>query len=327
MKLFKYLITLYGNASIMKKLLPVLLIFLLITGCGDEQIRSFEQLEYPFEVHYQDLPNGATLAYADEGEGDRVLVMIHGLGSYLPTWKNNVEALSEEFRVIAPDLPGYGKSSKQAAQHTIPFFTESILQLLDELNIESAVFAGHSMGGQIALYMAAVHPNRTEALILTAPAGFERFTDQERELFRSMISPEMIAATPDSIIRQNVNANFYQTPEEAEFMIDDRMMMRNAPDFGYYARAQAESIFAMLEETVWDRLPSIKQPTLVVFGRQDALIPNRQLHPELSVEEIARAGTDRMPNASLIMIDEAGHFVHFEQAGMFNQVVIEFLEE
>jgi len=129
------------------------------------------------------------------------------------------------------------------------------------------------------------------------------------------------------MIRQNAASTFYSFPDNADFMIEDRIAMTTEPGFENYAEAQAQSIFAMLETPVWEMIPDIDQPTLVIFGAQDALIPNRYLHPNLTVEEVANQGAERLPNATLKLIENAGHFVHFEQAGEFNDAVLKFLNQ
>jgi pimeloyl-ACP methyl ester carboxylesterase len=80
----------------------------------------------------------------------------------------------------------------------------------------------------------------------------------------------------------------------------------------------------MLENPVSDRLSLIKQPTLVFFGLNDKFIPNRIFH-KTTTEEIARTGTDKIPNSKLIMIPECGHFIPFEKPDEFNNAVINFL--
>lgn len=306
----------------------VSLLFLCLGLCGQVMIPAdTTQLIYPFETSEAELPNGAAVAYADMGSGEQTILLVHGLGSYMPAWTRNIEELSRHHRVIALDLPGYGKSSKSARKHTIPFFSETVIQLMDELGVVAATLAGHSMGGQIALYTSYHHPERVTRLVLAAPAGFEEFTEQDRAIFSSFISPESIAVTPESMIRQNLRINFHQFPGEAEFMIDDRILMKQMPGFGDYARAQSESIFAMLDEPVKGLLPEIEIPALVIFGANDALIPNRNLHPELTVIDVAKSGAKSLPNSTLKIIDQAGHFVQFERAKAFNRAVLEFLEK
>lgn len=311
----------------MKHFLTLFIFLLLSAACHGQVQRPFDGIDYSFDVQYAEIQNGQTIAYHESGTGENTLIAIHGLGSYMPAWKMNIDALSESLRVIALDLPGYGKSTKSADNYSISFFAESVTQLMDALDVDQATVMGHSMGGHIALYLAAQHPDRIEQLILSAPAGFEQFTAQDRQVFQATVSAGAIAATPESMIRQNMAVTFYEMPADAQFMVEDRITMMNKPGFKNYVEAQAGSIFAMLEEPVWDMLPSIDQPTLVIFGKQDALIPNRYMHPGLSVEDVARQGAERMPDATLKLIDNAGHFVHFEKPDEFNRLVLEFLNQ
>jgi len=311
----------------MKYYLTFILFILFNVACHAQERLPFDGIDYPFNVQYADLQNGQTIAYHDTGSGDDTLVLIHGLGSYMPAWSMNIDALSESHRVIVLDLPGYGKSTKTAERFSIPFFAESVIMLMNELEINAASIIGHSMGGQIALYIAAQHPGRVAGLVLSAPAGFEQFTEQDKMAFGATVSPEAIAMTPEPMIRQNMLATFHSFPSEAEFMIKDRLQMKDEPGFDNYARAQAESIFAMLNDPVWEMMPDITQPALVVFGGQDALIPNPYLHPDLTTQDVAQDGTERLPNATLKIIDEAGHFIHFEKADVFNETVLEFLNQ
>ncbi|MDO8897890.1 MAG: alpha/beta fold hydrolase [Bacteroidales bacterium] len=73
---------------------------------------SFDEIPYPFDVKKVQIDENTEIAYIDEGSGKETIIFIHGLGSYLPAWKKNIEGLSSDFRCIAIDLPGYGKSSK-----------------------------------------------------------------------------------------------------------------------------------------------------------------------------------------------------------------------
>src|SRR6056297_1256023 len=89
----------------------VVLLMVMFSSLLQAQQTDFADLAYPYPVSYQQLENGQRVAYIDEGEGEP-LVLIHGFGSYIPAWKKNIAALSENHRVIALDLPGFGKSSK-----------------------------------------------------------------------------------------------------------------------------------------------------------------------------------------------------------------------
>ncbi len=302
------------------------LIWFCLFESGQAQQVDFADLEYPYAVKHQELSNGQTIAYIDEGQGPAV-ILIHGLGSYIPAWKRNIPALKTNHRVIALDLPGYGKSSKNVEKYSIPFFAETVAQLQDSLGIEQATWIGHSMGSQIALEAAATYPDKISKLVLISPAGFEQFSAQEGAMMSQFVTPASIKATPDSIIRETFRAAFHQFPDEAQFMADDRVALRGAKDFDLYAEAYAGSVQAMLEGPVFQKLSGIETPALIIYGRQDALIPNQQIHPNLTTEQVAQKGAEQLPNSTLKMVGDAGHFVHFEQPTKVNNLLTNFLSK
>lgn len=288
------------------------------------QITQFSDLDYPYSVRYQQLEDGQEVAYVDEGEGEAI-ILIHGLGSYIPAWKQTIPALAEKYRVIALDLPGFGKSSKDVNSYSIPSFAKIVADLQDSLGIKKATWIGHSMGSQIALRAALNYPDKINKLVLLAPAGFETFTEQEGTMMSNFVTPQSIIATPDSLIRQTFKATFFNFPQEAQFMIEDRVAIREAENFDGYARAYAESVQAMLDGPVFEELSDINKQSLIIYGKQDMLIPNRQLHGDLTTQKVAETGHKKLPNSQLKMIDRAGHFVHFEQSEMVNKKILNFL--
>jgi pimeloyl-ACP methyl ester carboxylesterase len=208
---------------------------------------EFEDLQYPYEVHKVKLDDGRTIAYVDEGSSDEVIIFVHGLGSYLPAWKKNIEGLKNDFRTIALDLPGYGKSSKELHPGTPEFYADVIVQFMDKLGIEKANISGHSMGGQAAITMALKYPDRVKNLILVAPAGIEEFTEGQKEWFREVMTVQGVKLTPVNTLRANVYANFYNMPDDAEFMITDRIALRDAEQFENYCYTVVQSVNGMVE--------------------------------------------------------------------------------
>ncbi len=312
----------------MKNLLLLLPLLLLVSCSWQQQvpaIQSFDDLPYPFPTQKVKLESGEEIAYFDEGEG-KPLIFIHGLGSYAPAWKQNISELRKNYRCIAVDLPGYGKSSKGRYEASMTYYATVIRDFAERLGLEQPALVGHSMGGQIAMTAALSYPEMVSSLILVAPAGFETFHKGEKEWFREVLTPTSVKLTPVDQIKTNIAWNFHDMPEEAEFMITDRIAMRQAEEFDAYCYIIPESVKGMVNQPVFDHLPQIEQPTLVIFGHQDNLIPNRFLNGG-QTESIGRQGVERMPNARLKMIDEAGHFVHFEQAALVNEEIRAFLKE
>lgn len=304
---------------------------ILLTNCSVQKnivpMKSMMDIDYGIEVNYLKLKNDINLAYTDQGSKDqKTLLFIHGLGSYLPAWKNNINELKAEYRCIAIDLPGYGKSSKGNYDVSMDFFADLIAEICSTLNFDQVSLIGHSMGGQIAISTSLKYPNLVEKLILVSPAGFETFTVGEREWFRNVMSVQAVRLTSPEQIRTNFAYNFYNLPEDAKFMISDRIAMRTASDFLAYCQHITYGVDAMVNSPVHDFLKDIKQPTLIIFGEQDNLIPNRYLHGG-KTEKIATIGTELIPNSELKMINHAGHFVMFEKSMETNQHILDFMKK
>ncbi|MCF8241086.1 MAG: alpha/beta hydrolase [Melioribacteraceae bacterium] len=312
---------------IKKSIYMSLLISAFLIGCspyGNLTKMEFNDLQYPFDVHYVTLDDGRKIAYVDEGNFDETIIFVHGLGSYLPAWKKNVEALSKKYRTIALDLPGYGKSSKEPHTGTPEFYSDVIAELMDKLDIENANIAGHSMGGQAAMAMALKYPAKVKRLILAAPAGIEEFNEGQKEWFREVMTVNAVMLTPVQQIRANVAANFFNMPSDAEFMVTDRIALRGADQFDNYCYTVVQSVNGMVDQPVAHLLKRITQPTLILFGENDNLIPNPYLNPGFT-SEIGKKGRDLIPNSELVMIPDCGHFLQFEKPGEFNKAVEYFL--
>lgn len=307
-----------------------LLSIMLMLGCKPyesvQPLQSMQDLQYPYEVQYVELEAGNSVAYIDEGKGNQTLVFIHGLGSYLPAWKRNIEQLKSQYRCVAIDLPGYGKSDKGDYDYSMKYFASTVAEVLEILKIDNATIVGHSMGGQIAMTMALYHTEVVENLVLVAPAGFETFHEGQKEWFKNTVTPRLIKLTSAEGIQTNLAYNFYDYPEEAKFMIEDRLAMRSAEDFEWYCYAIAESVAAMVNDPVFEYLDEIKAPTLVIFGKNDNLIPNRYLNPGPTIE-IAQSGASQLSNATLKMINKCGHFAQFEKPEEVNQTIESFLSK
>lgn len=285
---------------------------------------EFADLDYGYPVNELQIAN-VRLAYIDQGQGSKTLILIHGLGSYAKAWAQNIAVLTRQYRVIAVDLPGYGKSSKGYYDYSMDFNAEVLRDLINRLNLEHVTLIGHSMGGQIAMTLAVESPELVENLVLISPAGFERFDEGEAAWMKNVMTPELVRDTPIRSIDKNLRVNFYDTPPEVEYMITDRIQMRLASDFYDYCYAVSKNVEGMLRGIVWDKLGSIKQPTLILFGENDALIPNRFLHPGWT-KTVAEIGKNEIPNSTLIMVPKCGHFVQANRPEITNQAIMDFIK-
>ncbi|ELR70538.1 hydrolase, alpha/beta fold family protein [Fulvivirga imtechensis AK7] len=280
---------------------------------------------YSFTTHYLDINDSTTIAYVDEGRGDKTLIFVHGLATYLPSWQKNIPELKKHYRCIAIDLPGYGRSSKSLSHATMSYYAQSINQLIEKLKLEKVTMVGHSMGAQVSMTVALQYPEKVESLILAAPAGFETFNEKEAIWLRSIFKPEAVAAASPEQIRFNYGLNFYKMTADVEFMIQDRIKMTAAKDFMLYCKTISKGVSGMLDEPVFQQLKDLQQPVMVVYGENDALIPNPILHKAVTTADIAKKGHEQLPNSQLKMIRECGHFVPFEKPDIFNRIIVDFL--
>ena len=281
--------------------------------------------EYDFTTYTTKL-DSLEISYIKEGKGEKILLFVHGLSSNSDAWTKNIKTLKKEYTCIAIDLPGFGKSSKFKLDYTPSYFSEVLHQFIKKLKLKHVVLVGHSMGGQASIKLATTFPNDIEKLVLIAPAGLEQFSETNAVLMKSFFTKELVKNTTDSQIEKNYALNFYVQPIEATKMVNERKKIKNASDFDAHCNAIVSSINGMLDDTVSNNLESISQETLVIFGDQDMLIPNRYFNPTLTTEIVGKIALDKIKNAHLEFIKDAGHFVQFEKPNETNAFIKQFVD-
>jgi pimeloyl-ACP methyl ester carboxylesterase len=289
---------------------------------------EFSAMDYGYPTQYVELTGGVRVAYIDVYDGKvseckGTIVFLHGLGSYVKAWSRNIPELAKRYRCIAIDLPGYGKSSKNH-EITLDFYAAVVKRFADALGLETITLCGHSLGGQTSILAALRYPKLVQKLVLISSAGLEFYTEMERTLIVPFAHiPVFKYASPLGIYLMYVG-NFYSMPEEAMVMVRDRIAWAHASGYDLYCRAVLQSFVAMGDSQVFPRLSAIKQPTLIMYGKNDNFIPNWFMHGG-SVSEVAERGASRIPNASYQIFDKCGHFVQFEKPHETNTAIMGFV--
>jgi pimeloyl-ACP methyl ester carboxylesterase len=224
------------------------------------------------------------------------------------------------------DLPGYGKSTRNNFSYSLADYACFLTAFIEKKSLKNVVLIGHSMGGQIAVHAVLSSPELFEKLILVAPAGIETFTSQEADLLKLSYTSDIVINTSPEQINANYKINFHTFPEDAEFMVEDRIKMREAPDFPDYAKVVVNNVHAMLDEPVFDRLKEVALPVLMIYGINDLLIPNRFLHPEESIDSLVEKAKENIQDLEVEFIKDAGHFVNFEKSTEVNSRIINFIK-
>lgn len=263
-------------------------------------VQARHGLTKPPRLHYVEL-NPA---------GRDPIVFLHGLGSYLKFWRHQLDVFAERgHRVIAIDHLGFGKSDKPATYpYDLVSQSEALREVLEALGVESPILVGHSMGAQIALTLAINHPDRMKALVLVSPAGFERFSPRDKLWFKRVFSRTLIHAADEASLWDSIRYNnFNRWRDEHEWLIEERARITGSADFDAYAYANVRAVQGLLDtDFVRANLGRIAVETLILYGDQDRLIPNRFMHaaPTRRVMEFGHAG---ISGSELVELEGCGH--------------------
>jgi 2-hydroxy-6-oxonona-2,4-dienedioate hydrolase len=251
---------------------------------------------------------GAKIHYVEAGSGP-VVILLHGLGGNTTNWQFNIAALAEKYRVVVPDQIGFGKSDKPLINYRIATYVDFLDAFLKELKIERASFVGNSMGGWVAAGYALAHPEKVERLVLVDAAGLLPAQALDLPLLMKL-NPSTREGMKELVSKVFFNKVIFMS----DAFIDASMRARiNAGD-GYTIRSLTESILRR-EDFLDGRLASIKQPTLVIWGREDGLLPLAD----------GQRFQKEIPGAQLLIFEQCGHVPQVEKAVDFNAAVLKFL--
>jgi pimeloyl-ACP methyl ester carboxylesterase len=313
----------------MKKivLLSLLLVSFIACSSGYRYLNSpalsFQNVDYGYDVNYfEQLPK---IAFIETGNlnAKKTLVLIHGLASNAGYFREIIPLVSNEFRVIVVDLPGYGKSEKGDFPYGIKWYAEQVRKLIKHLELKNVYLSGHSMGGQIAITYALNWPDELNKLILLSPAGVEPFLPGEGKWLSNVITMTSIIKATDEQIRVNLARNFYEWNDTYEWMVEERVRLAKSKDeFKEFAYTVDRCVDAMIDEPTTASLGKLTVPVSIIYGKHDGLIPNPYLHPGFTSEVFAKV-KDVLPNVNLIEIPKAGHMLILEQAPLVAKAIIE----
>ena len=263
-----------------------------------------------------------SLFVTEAGEGPPV-VLLHGGGpgaTGVSNYVRNIDALARHFRVIVPDLPGYGQSSKDL-DFSDPFgdLATAVRGLLDELSVERAHLVGNSYGGAAALRLALDRPDRVDRLVLMGPGGIGTTRGLPTQGLKTLLgyyaedgpSREKLA----TFIRDYLVHDGSTVPEE---LIDLRYEASIQPEVVASPPLRRPSDLRTLLRMDLSRdrrLARCQVPTLVVWGAQD------KVNKPSGGPFLART----MPNCDLYMPANTGHWAQWERAGLFNDLAVTFL--
>ena len=254
--------------------------------------------------------NGYMIRYLEDGPTDgKILILLHGLGASAERWSRVIPTLSRDYRVIAPDIIGFGYSDKPAVEYTMDFFIDFFRSFLDNLGISKASIIGSSLGGHIASEFAIRFNHIVEKLVLVSPAGMMRKSSPTLDRYiMAALYPEYQRVC-DTFREMVYDPNAVNQEILMDFL--NRMSLPNAK----YA-FMSTLLGIRYAPRLTGRLSNIAAPTLLVWGENDTTIPMTEYANQYN----------GIPNMEeLVVIKKCRHIPPVEKPATFNRIVLRFL--
>ncbi len=261
------------------------------------------------------------LHYHEAGTGSELL-LLHGSGPGVSGWSNyskNIPVFADKFRTLCLDMPGFGGSPPVTWNRVYSqVAADAVRSFLDELQIDKVDIIGNSMGGNVAAEFSLAHPDRVRRLALMGPGGLAVNTfsppvsEGARRLFEFLDDPcrDRMIAWVETMVSNPALIT--------ETLIDERMANALKPG----VVATTAEIFATFGDPslnttppLWARAKDIQQSTLIIWGRDDRMLPLEGGHFSYR----------QLPNAEMHIFSDCGHWAQIERKHDFERVVLEFL--
>ena len=262
---------------------------------------------------------GARVNYVEMGEGSPI-IFVHGLSGAWQNWLETLPHFARTHRVIALDLPGFGASPMPPWEISIPSYGRFVRDFCERVGVDRCSLVGNSMGGFIATEVAITDPERVDELTLVSAAGvtWARARREPAAVIARMgraATPVLLRFHMSGIRRQRLRKGYFQgvffDPDSIrrEMLWENVVPALNSP--GYY-----DALTTLWGYDIRDRLEEIGVPTLIVWGRNDRVVP-----VPAAVSYKKRIGE----NAELVIFDRCGHVPQIERPVRFNRMLERFL--
>ncbi len=277
-------------------------------------------VQHDYEDNYIGIGSVNT-RYWRRGDQGSPVILIHGLGASADMWMHNVEALAQRHRVYVPDVIGFGKTDKPDIEYTAATFPTFLNGFMRALNIEKPTLIGNSLGGGIALQYTLLYPDNVDKLVLVDSAGLGIHAPLPLRLVSLPIVGELMTR-PSRFeayfyFRDAVHDPSVLTKEFVDIYHEIHSLPGNQKSLLKVIRSIVSFRGGNKEvlTPVINNLHRIMQPTLILWGKQDKVLPLKH----------AYFAEKKIPNGHLHIFDPCGHMPQYERPEDFNRVVLEFL--
>ena len=252
--------------------------------------------------------DGNKIRYLESGNSKKTLVLVHGLGASSERWSKVIPIFAKQFRVVVPDLIGFGHSDKPLVDYTPEFFLDFLEKFFAACGIDRPSIIGSSLGGQLSAEYASLHSQNIEKLVLVSPAGAMKQSTPALDAYI------MAALYPNDQSAKNafemMEASGEEVGEEIVNGFVERMRLPNAK------LAFMSTVLGLKNsELITSKLLSISVPTLIIWGSNDPVIPINYADDFVSSIQDCR----------FFRMDGCGHTPYVQDPLVFSSKVLEFL--
>ncbi len=267
--------------------------------------------------------HGVRQAVIDEGAGDEVLLLIHGMAGSADTWRAVLPQLAKKYRVVAPDLLGHGRSAKPRTDYSLGAFAVGLRDLLDELGVESATVVGHSLGGGVAMQFLYQHPDYCRRLVLIGSGGLgpdvgwilRVLAAPGAEFVMPVIAPAPILRAGNAL-RSWLSSAGLRSPRGAEVWAAYSSFADSAARDAFLRTLRSVVDYRGQAVSALNRL-NVREglPVLAIWGEEDKIIPVDHAYSALQVR----------PDCRLEILPGIGHFAQVEAPTEVIELIDEFI--
>lgn len=256
--------------------------------------------------------------YWHVGDSGQTVILLHGGGGYIELWKHNIFDLAKHHRVYAFDMVGAGRSDRPQTAYTFEYMAQFTRDFMTALNIPSAVLVGASAGGGVALTVTLDFPEVVDRLVLVGSAGLGKEISLLLRLTTLPGLGPLLSSPTKSGLKMLCKKSVYDSTLVTDNMVDEFYQMATLPGAAAATINLGRSLFniwGQFSQSITDRLHSIAAQTLIIWGKQDPMVPVSHAHKAAQL----------IPNTRLEIFDQCGHWSSIEHPQKFNQIVLEFL--
>jgi pimeloyl-ACP methyl ester carboxylesterase len=265
--------------------------------------------------------NGLNIHYRDEGLHSDLppILLLHGTSASLHTWDGWVNILKNQHRIIRFDMPAFGLTGPDLSNnYSIQNYAQTVINVLDKLGIEQAIFAGNSLGGYVAWATAVLHPDHVTKLILVDPSGYPLGSTSVPIAFQLAKMPVLNRLLeefmPRALVRSSIESVFGNPALVTDELVDRYFELNTR-------MGNRQALIERFRQTqpgqLAERLAEITVPTLIIWGAKDGLIP----------VSAAKQFQNDIKHSELIIFEELGHVPHEEAPDITANAVQKFLAQ